>query len=45
VPGSKHGKSIKNPKVYEALRDEGMSKERAARISNAAKKGGKRKGK
>ena len=28
--------SIKNPDMYEALRDEGASKEKAARISNAA---------
>ncbi|MEJ7634802.1 SDR family NAD(P)-dependent oxidoreductase [Aeromicrobium sp.] len=28
--------SIKKPKMYEALRDEGASKEKAARISNAA---------
>jgi hypothetical protein len=27
--------SIKNPDVYEALRDQGASKEKAARISNA----------
>ena len=39
------GPSIKNPKRYEAMRDEGMSKAKAARISNAGKpasrKGGK----
>src|SRR5688572_30620876 len=35
MPGSQHGPSIKNPKVYEALRRKGMSKQRAARISNA----------
>ena len=34
MPGSKHGPSIKDPEQYEALRDEGMSKEKAARISN-----------
>ncbi len=28
--------SIKNPDMYEALRDQGSSKEKAARISNAA---------
>lgn len=28
--------SVKDPKMYEALRDEGASKEKAARISNAA---------
>jgi hypothetical protein len=30
------GPSIKDPAQYEALRDEGMSKEKAARISNAS---------
>lgn len=29
-----HGPSIKDQKLYEALRDEGMSKEKAARIAN-----------
>ena len=39
--GKSPGPSIKKPDTYEALRDEGMSKERAARISNAqAKKTG-----
>ncbi|MCK0112599.1 Rho termination factor N-terminal domain-containing protein [Ornithinimicrobium sp. F0845] len=28
--------SIKDPEMYESLRDEGNSKEKAARISNAA---------
>lgn len=28
--------SIKNPEMYESLRDDGASKEKAARISNAA---------
>lgn len=38
-----HGPSIKNDEQYEALREEGMSKEKAARIANtddAAEKGG-----
>ncbi len=35
MPGSNHGPSIKDPEQYDALRDEGMSKEKAARISNA----------
>ncbi len=35
MPRSKHGPEIKKPDLYEALRDEGMSKEKAARISNA----------
>lgn len=36
MPRSKHGPSIKDADQYEALRDEGMSKEKAARISNAS---------
>jgi hypothetical protein len=48
-PGKSHGSSVKNPKQYERLRDKGMSKERAAAISNAnagtknaaSRKGGK----
>lgn len=34
MPGKKHGSSIKDSDQYEALRREGMSKEKAARISN-----------
>jgi hypothetical protein len=34
MPGKKM-RSIKAPKTYEALREEGMSKERAAKIANA----------
>ena len=30
-----HGSQIKDDKTYEALRDDGMSKEKAARIANA----------
>jgi hypothetical protein len=30
------GPSVKDPEVYEALRDEGAGKEKAARIANAA---------
>ena len=40
--------SIKNEKQYEALKDKGMSKERAARIANspdASKHGGQQSGK
>jgi hypothetical protein len=33
--GRKPGLSVKKPKTYEALKDKGMSKERAAKISNA----------
>ena len=47
-----HGSSLKNDKQYEGLRKKGMSKERAAKISNAnagsgnaaSKKGGKNSG-
>ena len=40
--------NVKNKKQYEALKDKGMSKERAARIANspdASKHGGKKSGK
>jgi hypothetical protein len=40
--------AVKNDKQYEALKDKGMSKERAAKIANspdAAKHGGERSGK
>ncbi len=40
MPAKKHGPGIKNPDVYEELRDEGASKEKAARISNAMKSEG-----
>lgn len=33
--GKSPGPSIKKPKVYEALKAQGMSAERAAKISNA----------
>jgi hypothetical protein len=39
--------SVKNEKQYEALKDKGMSKERAARIANspgASNRGGKKSG-
>jgi hypothetical protein len=39
MPGKDHGPEIKEPDMYEALRDEGMSKEKAARISNAKANG------
>jgi hypothetical protein len=41
MPGHKHGPSVKDPKQYEALRDEGMSKGKAARIANASAKQGR----
>ncbi|NCD20598.1 MAG: Rho termination factor [Actinobacteria bacterium] len=35
------GPSVKDPEVYEALVDEGASKEKAARIANAAAREGR----
>ncbi|TIC85126.1 Rho termination factor [Nocardioides sp. GY 10113] len=35
------GPSVKNPEQYEALRDQGASKEKAARIANASAAEGK----
>jgi hypothetical protein len=46
MPGRKA--NVKNRKQYEALKDKGMSKERAARIANspgASSRGGKSSGK
>lgn len=43
MKGGPHGASVKNPRVYEALRRKGMSKTRAAKISNAARRKGRRK--
>ena len=45
MPGTRA--NVKNEKQYEALKDKGMSKERAAKIANspgASKKGGKKSG-
>ncbi|MCD2443556.1 Rho termination factor N-terminal domain-containing protein [Agromyces sp. SYSU K20354] len=36
MPGRKRNPSLKDPELYEELRDDGASKEKAARISNAA---------
>lgn len=36
MPGRDPGPSVKDPEQYEALRDEGMSKGKAARIANAS---------
>lgn len=37
MPGDRDpGPSVKDPELYEELRDEGESKEKAARIANAA---------
>jgi Rho termination factor, N-terminal domain len=42
MPGKKKpGPSVKDDKVYEAIRDEGGSKEKAARIANASAAGGR----
>ena len=46
MPQKSPGPSVKDPKQYEALRQKGESKEKAARIANtsrrsASKKGGK----
>ena len=46
MPQKSPGPSVKDPEQYEALRDQGASKEKAARIANtdrksAAEKGGK----
>ncbi len=35
MPGKEHGPSIKKPDTYDALREQGTSKEKAARIANA----------
>jgi hypothetical protein len=41
MPGGKTpGKSIKNPRTYEALKRKGMPKKKAAKISNAQKRKG-----
>ena len=45
MPGKNPGPSVKDPEQYEALRDQGASKEKAARIANtdrneAGKRGG-----
>ena len=42
MPASKHGPGITNPKVYEELREDGASKEKAARIANARRRRGRR---
>lgn len=42
--GKKHGTSVKDDERYEALRREGMSKEKAARIANTPRKEAGRRG-
>ncbi len=39
MPGKDHGPQIKNDELYEKLRDDGASKEKAARIANAKEAG------
>lgn len=46
MPRRSPGSSVKDPEQYEALRDQGMSKKKAARIANtprrtAGRRGGK----
>jgi hypothetical protein len=41
----KHGHGVKNDKKYEALRDKGYSKERAAKIANSGKSSSRKGGK
>jgi hypothetical protein len=45
MPGHDHGPSIKNPRIYDALRKAGYPKDRAAKISNAKSGKGRSKGK
>ena len=40
MPGSR-GSTLKDPELYEELRKDGASKEKAARVSNAAAKRGR----
>ena len=40
-----HGSSVKNDRKYEALRDKGYSKERAAKIANSGKNSSRKGGK
>ncbi|KJQ53939.1 DUF7218 family protein [Microbacterium sp. SA39] len=41
MPGPRNN-TLKDPKLYEELRDDGASKEKAARISNAAARDGRK---
>ena len=43
-PRKSPGPSVKDPEQYEALRDQGASKEKAARIANTDRKTGATKG-
>jgi len=41
MPGGRGSNSLKDPELYEELRQDGASKEKAARISNAAARDGR----
>lgn len=41
MPRRRGSKSLKDPELYDELREEGASKEKAARISNAAARDGR----
>lgn len=41
MPKRSPGPSVKDPDQYEALRDDGMSREKAARIANASARDGR----
>lgn len=42
MPNRRGSNSLKDPKLYEELREQGDSKEKAARISNAAARDGRK---
>lgn len=44
MPQKDHGPSIKDDEQYESLREEGMSKEKAARIANSERESTGKKG-
>jgi hypothetical protein len=44
MPKRSPGPSVKDPKQYEALRKQGESKEKAARIANASRRSAAKKG-
>jgi hypothetical protein len=44
MPKGSSGPSVKDPKRYEALRKQGESKEKAARIANTSRRSATRKG-
>jgi hypothetical protein len=43
MPRGRGSNSLKDPELYEELREDGASKEKAARISNAAARDGRKK--